>query len=172
MDVFRLAQRLRDPDPRVRVEALRILAMVEETRALEAVAWVYKNDPEPGVRDVANWAGRIIFAARQRGHSTQKAVEDMFAEPLSPEREELFLEGLEFGLSEPKKDGHRAVRRFLAEQTYQRRLTDAMRLPGPASQDDAVPGLPPPKSSDVPPVAPLSSTGDLLDAGLTDLFAE
>ena len=45
MELKDLVGRLRDPDPWVRVESLRILAMVEETRALPHVEWIYKNDP-------------------------------------------------------------------------------------------------------------------------------
>ncbi|MBN2303416.1 MAG: hypothetical protein JXQ72_02995 [Anaerolineae bacterium] len=168
MDVFNLAQRLRDPDPRARVETLRILAMVEETRALGAVAWVCKNDPEPGVREVADWAGRIIFAAHKRGHSTQQAVEAMFASPLSPDRQELFLSVLEFELAEAVKEGGRATRRFAAEQTYQRRLDEVLRVDGPAA-DELPEALPAP--ADARPESEMSDE-ELLDAGLTDLFVE
>jgi hypothetical protein len=190
MDVFGLAERLRDPDPRVRVETLRILAMVEETRALAAVAWVYRHDPEPGVREVANWAGRLIHAAQQRGYSTQKAIEEMFT-AASPDREGAFLEQLEAGLSSIGDGQHRATRRFAAEQEYQRQLDAAMRPPVDAAEqdDDVVQALPPVVTGDASVddgddaasesvVSEQSDTGtdsfeaDLLDAGLTDLFAE
>jgi hypothetical protein len=65
MDMKTLQARLRDPDQWVRVEALRILAMVEETRALRDIEWVFKNDPEPGVRQIAQWAGRLVYAAHK-----------------------------------------------------------------------------------------------------------
>src|SRR5215468_9897054 len=66
MELKELLERLKNPDPWVRVEALRILAMVEETRALKAIEEVFKNDPEPGVQQVAQWAGRIVWQAQKR----------------------------------------------------------------------------------------------------------
>ncbi len=172
MDVFGLVRRLRDPDPRVRVEMLRILAMVEETRALAAIAWVYRHDPEPGVREVADWAGRLIHAAQQRGHSTQQAVEEMFTGAMSPERQESFLRALESSLADVGQGGHRAARRFAIEQGYQRRLSDAMQTSEQAAQDEALaPALPEPVQ-DAPAAETPSEPDDLLDAGLTDLFAE
>ena len=71
MEFKDLIEQLRDTDPWARVEVLRILAMVEETRALKAIEWVFKNDPEPGVRQVAQWSGRIVWAAAQREESAR-----------------------------------------------------------------------------------------------------
>jgi len=142
MDIQELAQRLRDPDPRVRVEALRILAMVEETRALGAVRWVYLHDPEPGVRDVANWTGNLLWQAHRRGYSTEHALEEMFKRPMSPETQARFLESFEFDQS---IDGNLKARRFAAEQLYRRRLDEALRVPdstGDIDEDeDAPPAL-------------------------------
>lgn len=83
-----LLERLKHPDQWVRVETLRILAMVEEVRALNAIAHVYKNDPEAGVRQVALWAGQIIYAAK-RGAQLQAA-----SAPALDERQEAFLHSL------------------------------------------------------------------------------
>lgn len=146
MVIQELAQRLRDPDPRVRVETLRILAMVEETRALGAVRWVYLYDPEPGVRDVANWAGDLLWQAHQRGHSTERALEAMFTRPMSPETQARFLESFEFDRT---VDGSLKARRFAAEQLFRRRLDEALR--GPDAGDDvrtdgdSPPALQPPR---------------------------
>ncbi len=84
-----LLERLKHPDQWVRVEALRILAMVEEVRALPAIAEVYRSDPEVGVRQVAQWAGQIIYAAKRNAelHSTSQAT------ALS-QRQEAFLQSL------------------------------------------------------------------------------
>lgn len=84
-----LLERLKHPDQWVRVETLRILAMVEETRALPAIAEVYRNDPEAGVRQVAIWAGQIIYAAKRRTQS-QSAV----APAPPPDRQEALLRSL------------------------------------------------------------------------------
>lgn len=169
MDVDRLAERLRDPDPRIRVETLRILAMVEETRALEAVRWMYKNDPEPGVREVASWAGRLIWAAYQRGHSTQRAIEELFARPLSSEHQELFLASLsQYDLRYTRL---KEVRQYAVEQTYRRQLDDVMRGED-APPAEAVPLLSPPARLE--PAADVETMDErqLLDAGLSAGFWE
>ncbi|NDJ77568.1 MAG: HEAT repeat domain-containing protein [Chloroflexi bacterium] len=144
MDINTLAEQLRDPDPHVRVTVLRILAMVEETRALPAIRWIYKHDPEPGVREVANWAGRLIFQAHQRGHSTQKAVEEMFERPLSPDLEERFLASLQFNIENVR---NLKVRQYATEQEYRRKMADALQTGTFTEQlppeDDAFPALPP-----------------------------
>lgn len=84
-----LLERLKHSDQWVRVETLRILAMVEEVRALPAIAQVYQTDPEPGVRQVAGWAGQIIYAAKRRMQA-QSAV----ASATLAERQEAFLHSL------------------------------------------------------------------------------
>jgi hypothetical protein len=134
MDIQNLAERLRDPDPRIRVETLRILAMVEETRALDAIRWIYLNDPEPGVRDVANWAGNLIWQAEQRGHSTQRAIEEMFEQPLSAEREKLFLKELTFQRPAWGRRGL-VLQKLQAELDYRRQLDDL--LQGGADEPDS-----------------------------------
>lgn len=187
MDIDTLAEQLRDPDPHVRVATLRILAMVEETRALEAIRWIYRHDPEPGVREVADWAGRLIWAAEKRGHSTQRAVEALFDRPLAPTHQELFLASMgRFDLRQAKT---RETQQYAQEQLFQRRLIDALHGESVTEtlEADAAP-LPLP-----PPVTPPSGTGwrtdaahglsdldrlaamdddALLDVGLTELFEE
>lgn len=165
MDVYSLAERLRDADPRIRVAALRILAMVEETRALAAIQWIYQNDPEPGVRAVAQWAGNLIWQAQQRGHSTQRAIEEIFTHTLSPEHEARFLNALQF---DPNQVRSFAGRRFAYEQEYQRRIEEVFQEEAlPASTEETPPALPPPAATQ-----PDLDPDDLLDAGLTDLLTE
>ncbi len=84
-----LLERLKHPDQSVRIETLRILAMVEEVRALNAIAQVYRTDPEPSVRQVAHWAGQIIYAAK-RSAQTPAAT----TAPSLSERQEAFLRSL------------------------------------------------------------------------------
>lgn len=85
-----LLERLKHPDQWVRVEALRILAMVEEVRALPAIAEVYRTDPEAGVRQVAHWAGQIIHAAKR----TAQLPRPNSSEPSLAHRQEAFLHSL------------------------------------------------------------------------------
>ena len=187
MNIDTLAEQLRDPDPHVRVAALRILAMVEETRALEAIRWIYRNDPEPGVREVANWAGRLIWAAQQRGHSTQRAVEALFDRPLEPKHQELFLASMgRFDLRQAKT---RETQQYAQEQLFQRQLSDALHGDSVIEtvETEAAPlPLPPPVTpppgqvrqggtshmlSDLDSLAALDDDA-LLDIGLTELFQE
>ncbi|GEM_PF-2442360 len=169
MDLAQLAAQLRDSDPRRRVEALRILAMVEETRALEVVRWIYQNDPEPGVRDVAYWAGGLLWQAQQRGHSTERALDELFGRKQSSERQEQFIDNLSFSLPQTK---NARVRRFAADMEYWERLNDALQGK-PESEDEPPPMLPaqliPPSVS---PPAASPTDDDLLDAGLSELFSE
>jgi hypothetical protein len=140
-----LRQRLHDPDQWVRVEALRILAMVEETRALRDIEWVFKNDPEPGVRQVAQWAGRIVYAAFKQ---SQRATASL-PSPSVSDSEDALLGSL------VDKD-HRTYNQ-MQEQLLQHELVSAMQSEQPA--------LPPPKVSSETTDAP-----GLLEAGLSDDF--
>lgn len=171
LEIQALPQRLRDPDPRVRVETLRILAMVEETEALRAVEWMGARDPEPGVREVAQWAGAILSAAHERGHSTREAVKALYERRESDDREEAFLAELELDLAQVGKN---KARHYAMEQAYRRQLDDLLCTPraDPGAGDQDLPALPAPGGS-----APLSVEGpadfsDLLDAGLTFLTVE
>ncbi|GAB4553781.1 MAG: hypothetical protein OHK0023_23180 [Anaerolineae bacterium] len=85
-----LIQQLSNPDQWTRVEALRILAMVEEARAFEAIRAVYEHDPEPGVREIALWAGKIIYAAAQPPPPTSASTDEQDLKRL---REASFLRG-------------------------------------------------------------------------------
>jgi len=176
MDIDSLAERLRDPDPRVRVETLRILAMVEETQALEAIRWLYRNDPEPGVRDVAGWAGRLIWQAQRRGHSTQQAVEALFVRALSPDSQERFLASLEqFDLRYAR---HRDTQTYAIDQTYRRQLNEALHdqasPPGVSETPARVPARETRPTGLVQSAPPrdvlVEYIDDLLDAGLSDDF--
>ncbi|HVO43759.1 MAG TPA: HEAT repeat domain-containing protein [Aggregatilineales bacterium] len=95
MELKDLLEQLRDPDPWARVEALRILAMVEETRALKAIEWVFTNDPEVGVRKVAQWAGRILWtAAKNASRRTQTLTPAEQEQSRQALEQELFLNRL------------------------------------------------------------------------------
>lgn len=86
-----LIQQLSNPDQWARVEALRILAMVEDARALDSIRAVYEGDPEPGVREIALWAGKIIYtAATQSQPQTTSSTDEQELKRL---REASFLRG-------------------------------------------------------------------------------
>ncbi len=170
-DIGGLPRLLKSGDPRVRVSALRILAMVEETQALRAVAWIASHDPEPGVREVAAWAEAILRQAHERGHSTRAAVEALFAPKPVNEREEAFLSELE--LEATRADLSRASN-YALEQAYRRELDEALRAARstPEEAADAPAGLPAPAGQPVLSVDGPADFSDLLDAGLTYLTPE
>ncbi|OPY91349.1 MAG: hypothetical protein A4E72_00154 [Syntrophus sp. PtaU1.Bin208] len=126
MDLQILLQRLQDADPTVRCETLRILAMVEETQALQAVAQIFKTDPDVHVRQTAQWAGRLLWQAHQRGHSTEQAIRQQYAAPPKPDHEEMLIAEV----SSPIFTGKSKLdQKFLIErelQARQRELLDAL----------------------------------------------
>ncbi len=74
-----LIHALHDPDPTRRIQMLQVVAMLEETRAIQTVHDLFKSDPDPQVRQTAKWAGSLLWQAQQRGYSTDSAVEAHFA---------------------------------------------------------------------------------------------
>ena len=149
-----LRKRLRDPDQWVRVETLRILAMLEETRALSDIAEVFKNDPEPGVRHVAQWAGRLIYAAqRQQGEAPHSPVHN-------PHEERLIDSLIDKGKT------YNSMQAELLEQE----LTETLRT------EKTIATSPPPLIPSVGTRAPhrphISDLNELLEAGLSPDFFE
>lgn len=69
---------LHDSDPTRRIQALQVLAMLEETQALNTIQHLFKNDPDPQVRQMAKWAGSLIWQAQQRGYTTEKGMAEYF----------------------------------------------------------------------------------------------
>ncbi|MBN1967134.1 MAG: HEAT repeat domain-containing protein [Anaerolineae bacterium] len=64
-------ERLRYPDRRVRLEAIRQLEVVGEPAALGALARVFATDPDPDVRTMARSVGKAIYyAALKRAAET------------------------------------------------------------------------------------------------------
>ncbi len=104
MDLQTLLEGLQAEDADTRIETLRIIAMVEETEAIAALTLVFKSDPDPRVRKVAQWAGRLVWQARQRGHSTEQALRALYDGGLSADHEELFLDALAAGMTEAKSE--------------------------------------------------------------------
>lgn len=177
MDLKVLQARLRDPDQWVRVEALRILAMVDEVRALRDIEWVFKNDPEPGVRQVAQWAGQIVYAAYKQQQQQRAAGAEV-----DRQREERLLNSL--------VDTSPATYQAMQAQLLQRELSDALRAESnpktKPTESGEFPALPEAAALSAPPARDTQQDMkqvtiqaddrpdmlDLLDAGLSDEFFE
>ncbi|NDJ77670.1 MAG: HEAT repeat domain-containing protein [Chloroflexi bacterium] len=61
---------LNNAEPAVRLDVVRVLGMLDETRALEALRERYQKETDPNVRNAIAWAGKRLFEARQAGYST------------------------------------------------------------------------------------------------------
>lgn len=165
MELKDLQARLHDPDQWVRVETLRILAMVEETRALREIEWVFKNDPEPGVRQVAQWAGRIVYAAQKQ---TKRATETQQMLSAPTRVEDALLDSLVE--KDARTYGTMQAENLQRELEYtMNQPQDNKRLP-PGAQ---VAALPAPETREIVTranhhLAP--NLDELLDAGLSEDF--
>jgi hypothetical protein len=62
------------PEPAVQRDVVRVLGMVEETRALDALRQRFHTEADPDVKAAIAWAGKRLFAAQQAGHTTIDAV--------------------------------------------------------------------------------------------------
>ncbi len=61
---------LESPQPAVRLDVVRVLGMLDETHALDALRARYKVEPDAAVRNAISWAGKHLFQAQQAGYST------------------------------------------------------------------------------------------------------
>jgi hypothetical protein len=66
---------LNNPQPAVRLDVVRVLGMLDETRALEPLRERYKMETDPQVREAIAWAGKRLYQALQAGYST---VDELF----------------------------------------------------------------------------------------------
>jgi len=74
MKLHELVAGLDHPEPVVRRDVARVLGMVEETRALDALRQRYPTETDPDVQAALSWAGKRLFAAQQAGHTTVDAI--------------------------------------------------------------------------------------------------
>jgi hypothetical protein len=69
---------LDNPQPAVRLDVARVLGMLDETRALEAVRERYKVETDPTVHNMLAWAGKRLYEARQAGYLTLEELLQYF----------------------------------------------------------------------------------------------
>jgi hypothetical protein len=65
-----LQDNLNAADKQTRLETVRVIAMVEETRALAALGARFKQESDAEVQEAINWAGGLVAVARRNGYST------------------------------------------------------------------------------------------------------
>lgn len=78
MQLDTLIASLTHPAPSVRLDVVRVLGMVEETRALVALRQQYAVETDPAVREAIEWAGQRLYSAQQAGYSTIDALFEHF----------------------------------------------------------------------------------------------
>jgi hypothetical protein len=61
---------LENPQPAVRLDVVRVLGMLDETRTLDALRRRYEGETDPAVRSAIAWAGKRLYQAQQAGYST------------------------------------------------------------------------------------------------------
>jgi hypothetical protein len=74
MDTDALIKALSSQEPEMRANAARIVGMVDETLALDALKEAYVFEETPRIRKVMAWAGQRLEAAIGAGYSTQEAI--------------------------------------------------------------------------------------------------
>ncbi len=91
---------LKNPTPAARIEMLRVLAMLEETRAVPTLRTLMTTEVDPAVLTVLKWAGSLIWRAQQGGYSTEVGMRQHFRVDLMPteeqKKEEELLERMQY----------------------------------------------------------------------------
>lgn len=95
MKLEALLQGVNAPNPETRLNVVRVLGMVEETRALGVLGERYKVETDATVKQAIQWAGKKIHQASQSGYSTINEIFRFFgidreiANLVDPREEEL-----------------------------------------------------------------------------------
>lgn len=74
MNTQQLIRNLFNPEAAQRVEAARILGMVDEVEALPAMQKAFKSETDAHVKSTLQWAGKRLQAAHAIGYSTFDAI--------------------------------------------------------------------------------------------------
>ncbi len=75
MNLELLKKGLNNPQPAVRLNVVRVIGMVEETRLLEPLRQRYQIETVPQVKDALEWAGKRLYKAHQSGYNV---IDDLF----------------------------------------------------------------------------------------------
>jgi hypothetical protein len=126
-----LLAQLQESDPTKRIQALRILALVEETRAVNTILALYKSDPHPQVREIAKWAGGIIWRASQTGYDSEAAMRAFIEGGRKTYAQEALVDRLAIEVAPKDKQEHEEMLsrmiRDQSESLSQRYASDGIR---------------------------------------------
>ncbi len=65
---------LDNPQPAVRLDVARVLGMLDEVQALDALRQRFQVETDPSVRNAIAWAGKRLYEAQQAAYSTVEEV--------------------------------------------------------------------------------------------------
>jgi len=65
---------LNHANPAVRLDVVRVIGMIDEVRALDALRARYQQEPEDSIRQAISWAGKRLLQAQQAGYSTLNEI--------------------------------------------------------------------------------------------------
>ncbi len=78
MKLEMLLNGLENPHPAVRLDVVRVLGMLDETRALKRLRELYPKETDPSVRQAMAWAGTRLYEAEKAGYATLDALFEYF----------------------------------------------------------------------------------------------
>lgn len=95
---------LRSSNPGVRLDVVRVLGMLDETQALDALRQHYQAETDPNVRGAIAWAGKRLYEAQQAGYQTVNEVFRFFSvdreiETMPDANEAALLDKMQLGLN-------------------------------------------------------------------------
>lgn len=65
---------LKNPQPAIRLDVVRVLGMLDEVLALEALRAHFQVETDPAVKQAVAWAGKRLYEAQQAGYSTLNEI--------------------------------------------------------------------------------------------------
>jgi hypothetical protein len=72
--IEKLLTDLTNDSAETRLDAVRVIGMVEETFALKMLAQQFRRETDPTVKEALDWAGQRVLAAQKNGYSTFDAI--------------------------------------------------------------------------------------------------
>lgn len=78
MNLQQLLQDLTSPDAYTRLQTARVIGMLDETAALDALAAQYRSETVSEIRGALAWAGRRVQEAKKAGYTTLDAIFNYF----------------------------------------------------------------------------------------------
>lgn len=78
MKLTELLDGLAAPDAAARLQTARVVGMLDETAALDALAAAFRAENVSEVKNALAWAGRRLTDARQKGYTTLEAIWQQF----------------------------------------------------------------------------------------------